>query len=299
VDNVINVVKGWGGRPVIESGLIICWRHFPWPRGRGKTRCKRMIDGLFSNRGVTPIWTDEGWLVLEKGEDILQRQIYFNGRHYERAAVRFLKNEAGLQPGDMVFDVGGHVGYYTILMAKLIGPTGRLITFEPQQKLVEAQRKSLALNEIHWATVMNMAVSDRTGTLKLYQPEDTGRTGAATGHIQAKNVFSIKAVSLDEFAAAEMSKTPRLIKMDIEGGEWLALKGMRLLLSDSKPILLVEMHPQQIVALGGNQMDMIDTLSSHGYRVSCLHHKRGLEPLSNPLPGSPWHLVAKPVQIAN
>lgn len=242
------------------------------------------------------MWTDVGWLLLNPGGDVLQNKIYISGSHYEEAIYRFIDEQSGIGPGDIIFDVGGHIGYYSLLFARIVGPDGYVLTFEPQSDLATALQNSLKLNQINWVTVENLAISDISQSLKLYQPTDTGRT-SAVDVLEGKPIL-VNSMSLDEYLSNTPNCQPTLIKLDIEGAEWLALSGMsNLLQRPSPPRLLIEMHKQQIESLGGTPENLVEMLKETGkFRLFQIHHERGLQPLMASLPDSTtWHLYAEPI----
>jgi len=145
--------------------------------------------------------------------------------------------EATIQPGDVVFDVGANVGFYTLLAAKLVGNTGRVFAFEPAPRNLHYLRQHLALNRVRNAAIWSVAVADRSGTLSF----DAG-PNSHMGRISTSGEFTVQAVSLDELVTHEDLPPPNVIKMDIEGGEVQALVGARTVLTNHKPIILLATH---------------------------------------------------------
>ncbi|MEO1367657.1 MAG: FkbM family methyltransferase, partial [Acidobacteriota bacterium] len=269
------------------------WRRFPWPGGRGRYFFKRLVLEGARGRGPRPIPTDVGWLWLEWGEDVLQATLYANGRHYEDEVTDYLD---GLElDGATVLDVGAHAGFYALLLARRVGPRGRLVAFEPQAKLAAAVRRSLDAAGAPWATVEERAAGAEDGVLTLHLSPDSGRTTAGRLPDGELDSAEVPVVRLDRFIAERFAAPPRLIKIDIEGAEWLAVDGLSGLLGDpDAPALVIEIHPRQIVDLGGSQDLLIERLREHGYELSRLHHRSGLGPLDGPPPTTTtWHLLAE------
>ena len=241
--------------------------------------------------GPRPIPTDVGWLWLEWGEDQLQQTLYATGHHYEEEVTAWLE---GLDlEGRTVLDVGAHVGFYTLLLARRVGPGGQLVAFEPQPQLSAAVEHALdAAGAAAWARVLRQAAGDQDGSLTLRVSKDSGRTTAGRLPDGEASTIDVPMVRLDTWLKSGLE--PALIKIDIEGAEWLALQGLeKTLAGESAPMLVVEVHPPQIEDLGGSQRAMLENLESLGYRLWRLHHQKGLCALEPPLPtSSTWHLVA-------
>jgi FkbM family methyltransferase len=159
-----------------------------------------------------------------------------------------------LAPGDCAWDVGGHVGYHTLLLQRLIAP-GRVVVVEPSPDLLERLAANIELNGVReHVTIVEAAAADEDGTLSLvrHQHAIENSVGAA-----GNGDVAIRAVRLDSLLGEHPA--PALVKMDIEGGERAALEGARRLLDDVRPLWLMELHWDRGLAA-------LDTLEAHGYR---------------------------------
>jgi FkbM family methyltransferase len=127
-----------------------------------------------------------------------------------------------LRPGDVAYDIGANAGFFTLLMSRLVGPSGHVHAFEPLPLNVARLRRHLRINNIANVTVHPVAVSDKTGVAKF-----CSYAHSAIGHISGDGTLAVECVALDDLDLP----LPRAIKIDIEGGESLA-----------QPFLLVEGH---------------------------------------------------------
>ncbi|MCB9437107.1 MAG: FkbM family methyltransferase [Anaerolineales bacterium] len=211
--------------------------------------------------------------MLRPYEDILQKQIYVNGTHYETEVVHILKSL--VKPNMTVIDVGGHVGYYALGFAKQVGPSGKVVIFEAQPDLCEQIRASLQLNQISNVTVENIALSNHNGNLILYQTSDRGRSSISSNRVSFQQL-EIPAHRLDDYLSERHIEHVDLVKCDIEGAEWYALRGMESLLTQISPIIVLELHRQEIEDLGGTVEALIDFLQALEYKIKLIHHKNGL-----------------------
>jgi FkbM family methyltransferase len=159
-------------------------------------------------------------------------------------------------PGGVVYDLGANVGYYTLLSAVLAGPLGRVFAFEPLPRNLEFLRRHLSLNRIDNATVIEAAVADRSGTVRFEEDASTSK-----GRIAAQGTLEVRSVALDELVARERMPRPDLLKIDIEGGEFLALQGARRILTESHPVIFLSTHSGKV------HKECLAFLESLGYRI--------------------------------
>jgi len=198
--------------------------------------------------------------------------------------------------GFVCADVGAHLGYFTLLLGRLVGDDGRVVAFEAAPENARVVRENVRINGLaDRVTVENAAAVDTTiDELDLY----AGRVGGSTEWTVSPDFatredsrpadllppsFRVRGLALDDYFPPGSSID--LVKMDIEGAEALALHGMRLLLADARPIILLEFHRQ--VGWPG-----IEVLLEAGY----LLEEIGGEPLAVPAGPEdvPYHLVARP-----
>ena len=269
------------------------WRQTPWPGGRGRDLSKRFLLRHLDLDSENWFPTRVGWLRLRPGRDVLQRRLAVNGDHYETWVEAFLRSEDLV--GATVFDIGAHVGYFSRLLAHVVGVEGRVVALEPQADLATLLMASTAIDKgAGSVTCLQKAVGRDAGRVSLHVAEDRGRTSLrpiTDGSVEG--VLGVERVRLDE-VAGELGCIPRWVKMDVEGGELAALQGAPELLSRGDVYWLIEVHPSAIEAFGGDARQLVDLLASHGYRLHSLS-RRGLQDLGSSLPGATtWHLVARP-----
>ena len=155
------------------------------------------------------------------------------GRYEPQQSALF---ERTLKPGDTVFDVGAHAGYYTLLASRLVGPEGHVFAFEPNPRNLACLRRHVRLNRCDNVTVVEAAVARHTGAMRF----DTSR-GSGRGRLCADGAAEVATVSLDQFAE-ERGIVPSLIKIDVEGSEVEVLEGARRLLAGCPPLVLSVHH---------------------------------------------------------
>ena len=138
-----------------------------------------------------------------------------------------------LHPGDVAFDIGANVGIYTLLFSDVVGPTGRVVAFEPSPGNVGYLRRALSLNVVTNVSVIAAAVSRASGKTMF----DLG-ADSSTGRISPQGALEIDTIGLDDFVARENCR-PSLIKIDVEGAEVEVLEGASTTLRNFTPSLLI------------------------------------------------------------
>lgn len=158
--------------------------------------------------------------------------------HYETekqaALLRVVK------PGMRVFDLGANAGFYTLALARLVGTRGHVWAFEPLAENVRNLQRHVALNGLANVTVVQAAVSERTGIAGFAIAESN-----SMGHLAADSRYLVSTVSLDEFCVQAGIDGPDLIKIDIEGGECAALQGASHIIAQGKATILLALHGRE------------------------------------------------------
>jgi FkbM family methyltransferase len=145
-----------------------------------------------------------------------------------------------ISEGAVACDVGAHVGYFTLLMAKLVGAGGRVVAFEALPENARFVEENARINHLSHVEIVAKAVLDRAQTVE-YASEDADPLTMTAYIVEDGGRWSVEAVSLDEhfFGRIELIS---FVKMDVQGAEERVLAGMRRILSEHRPTLLVELH---------------------------------------------------------
>jgi FkbM family methyltransferase len=151
------------------------------------------------------------------------------------------------EPGDIVVDVGAHIGLYTLIAAKRVGSSGKVIAIEPDPDNCNLLKRNIELNRLTNVTILERAAFSSDSKLKLYLPgKERGFTKLSTtmaNRATTENFLEIDASTLDHLMLMQGITQVNWIKIDVEGAELEVLKGATVTLSASKNIaLLVEVH---------------------------------------------------------
>jgi FkbM family methyltransferase len=183
---------------------------------------------------------------------------------HERAVTELVTREVG--PGQTAFDVGANIGYFTLLLARRVGPSGRVFAFEPDPQNCELLRRNLALNGYANVTVVPKAVADHSGTLKLWRAAAAGDHRIYDSH-DGREAIEVPTVRLDD-VVREFAGPVHFIKMDIQGAEALALRGMVDLLSRAPHVKMVmEFWPYGLQLAGTPPAGLLDHLLALGFTL--------------------------------
>ena len=145
------------------------------------------------------------------------------------------------RPGDVVFDVGANAGALSLMMSRLVGPRGIVLAFEASPRIIDKTHYNLVNAGCGNVTLIHKAVWHRSGE----------RLNIAAGsHLndrvaQGAGEMSVRSIALDDCAAAADLR-PSFIKMDIEGADFDALRGMARLLREVRPVLVLEQSPEDM-----------------------------------------------------
>jgi FkbM family methyltransferase len=159
-----------------------------------------------------------------------------------------------VEPGMTCFDCGANAGYFTLLLSKLTGPTGRVYAFEPVPVNVNHIRRHLELNAIKNVTLLEYALADTNGMVNF-------SGGGAQGQISVDGDISVSCRTIDSAGLPP----PHVMKIDVEGAEVALVRGARRTLQAYRPRVFMSLHiPEPEV------MDLGYQLTSMGYEVTLL-----------------------------
>lgn len=198
----------------------------------------------------------------------LQRRFRrFTGRQPEAAFDRALIER--VRAGDTVWDVGAHVGLYTVAFAATAGEEGKVVAFEPSPLVLP--QLAVATSPFSHVVIVESALSDRVGEATFYEA-DTGSTTfhglSAQGSGEAMRPSTVVRTERGETVAAE--HPPNLIKVDVEGFELEVLRGLGVALGSSElHTVAVEVHFQtlQLRGVPDAPRSIVELLDAAGFDV--------------------------------
>ena len=181
----------------------------------------------------------------------------------QMALTRFLR------PGDTFYDVGGNIGFFSLIAARLVGPTGKVVAVEPVPRNAEIIRRNAARNGFANVTVLEKALGAAPGTAALQVTRHPGGATLSTTEIppDAIGTLSVTVATLDDLILRGNLGAPRLVKIDVEGTEIEVMKGMTRTLAEVRPAVLFEVDGPDAQSVDAKFSAIQAFLESRGYRL--------------------------------
>jgi len=251
--------------PVRSLGALVRRRLRKWPGldGYEKKATSKFI-GLFAigERSTIAILRN-GIKVRVNTDDLVGRVLYAMGDYQPRVSwvIRQL-----LAPGDIVLDIGANVGWFVGTAAPLVGPTGRVVAFEPQPAIAAMLRETIAINGLDHVELHQVALSDKDGEATFHVMK--GNSGAARlGGASFEGDWAPLTVQTRNAAEvlAELRLGPvRMIKIDVEGHEETVIRASQSYLDRNPPdiVLFESLFERQTFY----ERPLVRLLRSMGYR---------------------------------
>lgn len=245
----------------------------------------RSVASMFSGKGLRRMYPVR--ILTNPILDLLRREyVHINGHRFhldqkDSLSLSFVKEYEPLiskifctliHKGDIIVDIGANIGYHTLNLAHLTGPTGRVYAFEPDQTNFRLLVENVNTNNYQNVVCVRSAVSDKNGFTQLslskwnsgdhriYHPRRGG------GHSKNRQI-QVETVALDNYFK-EPHGDINLIKMDIQGAEALALRGMSGLLRRYTEVKLIsEFSPFLLSECGIDPEDYLRSLCRLDFKL--------------------------------
>ena len=194
---------------------------------------------------------------------------------YEKETTSLFENL--IKTGMVIVDVGGHVGYYSLLAARQVGPTGKVYTFEPEPSNHKLLLGNIERNGYTNIVAMRKGVSNFVGTMPLFLTAlDNGRHSAYQHGLPERGRITIETTTLDAFLESVGWPRVDLVKVDVEGAEADVLEGMGKLLAHSPHLtLIVEFSPTLLIGAAADPFQFLQQFPASEFKVSCIEDKLG------------------------
>lgn len=183
-------------------------------------------------------------------------------KEFEHLTVRWLTDY--LRPGFVGIDVGANIGYFTVLMAKTVGPTGRVYAVEPAEDNLQYLRKNVERNQVDSVTILPFAAGSQSRVRNFYLNKTRVLHGLYKHHLgELREIVQVREVRLDQLVKSPVD----VVKIDVEGAELEVLEGMTGILQSSPNVaLIVEWNPEGLKRAGSAPDVLPDFLRAHGFK---------------------------------
>lgn len=200
--------------------------------------------------------------------------------NYESQETQLLKKI--IKKNSTVIDIGANIGYFTLLLAKLVGPDGKVFSFEPDPNNFSILEKNVKVNGYSNVVLTQKAISDKTETTKLYLCKYSNGMHRIYESEMCEGHVEIESSRLDDFfKSIKFDGEVNFIKIDTEGSEVKVIHGIKNILKANKDIkILVEFEPGSIVQSGYLPKELLTEIRSHGFKIIPLESKNILKEIS-------------------
>ncbi len=195
------------------------------------------------------------WMRLNLPDDAR----YWRGEHEPEVGRALL---AAIQTGNVVYDVGAHLGYFALGAARVVGNSGRVIAFDGDPDNALRLRENVAKNDLGGsvqvchAAVWSRAEADKISFRRGIEPRAQGgvETDGCRPVLGNAELIEVPAITLDTFIARG-APPPHVVKIDVEGGEYEVLLGAAQLFSRHRPLVIAEVHHSLAVQQIGRYLE--------------------------------------------
>jgi FkbM family methyltransferase len=231
----------------------------------------------------------EGPWIRTSGLTDAEKMIFMRGVKEPRS-VKFVTEL--LRPGMVAIDVGANIGYYALIIAECVGPTGRVHAFEPTPALADRLRLNKEINRFAQLTINECAVANVVGSASLQISADDFEANSLFTVASPDGQIKVDTVTLDTYAVERGIERIDFVKVDCEGAELLVLQGAgRILHGNDAPLILFECNPATLAACGTGIADLCGFLRTASYECYTLEVLRSdPEPVWNVLAVKPHYL---------
>jgi FkbM family methyltransferase len=188
---------------------------------------------------------------------------------YDIILQEFLRKH--LRAGDTVIDGGANVGYISAVAASNVGPSGEVHGFEPLQECFARLQVLASLNPQFHFFFNNAALGEEDGVLPLFCPEGDARNATLVSGKNHPDARQVPVKRLDDYIAANVRSPEkiRIIKLDVQGFEYLVLRGLERFFSGTtlRPIIACDMKPWEMRNIGYTLDDFDKYMKSFGYHA--------------------------------
>ncbi len=211
---------------------------------------------------------------------------------YEHETVIISKKY--IKPGMKILDIGGDIGYFTRLFSKLTGQTGTVWVFEPEPNSYKMLRKNISSSKYKNVISIPKALSDKEEIVTLFQMDVPAKhsfynTSKINNEIKCKKEIKIHATTIDNFLELQGNPKIDFIKMDIEGAEPKALKGMLKTAKKSrKLIMLIEYNARALELGGSTALKFLKQIYDMGFTIQAILSGGELKEIDKHI-----HIIAK------
>lgn len=247
--------RGWDKKRGVRRLLLACWR-------------------IMRPRRPVAVDVADGRVMLDPADRGQAPYLFLFGAYDETEAAAL---RAMVKPGMTVADIGANFGYFTLMLARLVGPAGRVYAFEPESAAYKLLEQTIRLNRLANVTPVQAALGDQVGRVRLFlDRRNLGNPSLSPENIPEADragVADVAMTTLDEYMGVRHLNA---IKMDVQGAEARVLAGAERVLGRDTPAILTEYWPYGMQNLGADPQEFVARLERLGYGCALLDARSGV-----------------------
>jgi FkbM family methyltransferase len=285
---------------LLEKMMVFYGTRFPFQRGSW-----RLIEPYIRSGRLTRCHTRRQLTRVRRGDflfdldltDFVDQYVYLGA--YEKQDYDELISV--MPVGGVFFDVGAHIGIYTLAMARATGPTGTVHSFEPNPASFERLSHHVLQNGLVNVRLNQVAVASAEGRAKLNAPtkENSGAASLLSTNMPtrfAARPIEVQVTTLDAYCTRHTLDRVDVIKIDCQGYELQVLEGGSNVLQTFRPRVLLEYDVDWLLAAGASGTQLCSMLKESGYDFFQRHHGRLVPFTANDTPGTVVNIHAIPAE---
>lgn len=254
---------------------------------------KILIRPYYEKRRKEKVMVGGNMIYLDKNDSL-----GLSLKDYEPFETKLVKEF--VKKNDTAIDVGANIGYYTLILAKIVGEKGRVYAFEPDPENFKLLEKNIKVNHYKNVTAVNKAVGSENSKVNLYLSEENKGNHKIYNDSTKRSFVEVDLISLDSFFKKQKID---FIKMDVEGSEAGVINGAKSLLLKNKPLLFTEFCPLFIEQFGYSPKKYLKDLSALGFDFYLIDDgkevlkkvtKEEIQKITTPLMGNHIDLLCLP-----
>jgi len=192
-----------------------------------------------------------------------------NNKKYEDDVKKIFLNK--INEGDTVIDVGANIGYFSLLAAKKIGSKGKIFAIEPMKQANNWLKKNLKLNDFKNDEVLEVAIGDKQGIMKMYKKSESSEMIILNPTISKKDLIicgEINIETIDNIISQKKIEKVNLLKIDVEGFEYEALLGCKESFKANKiENIICEIHTKYLKNRGIDEQNIYSLIQENNFSI--------------------------------
>jgi FkbM family methyltransferase len=224
------------------------------------------------NKKWNSFFKDKDFFVFNLKNNIkinLYKNVYLSRRIYngfEEEELDFI--DKTLNKGDVFIDIGANIGLFTLVAARKVGVSGKVISFEPTKNIFEKLVENCEINNFNNVDLRNIGLSDKVDTLTFFASGNglDAFNSFVENTERESNKVQIETSTLDIELEGIDKANIKIVKMDVEGWEKFVLFGGQSFFKNFTPIVMMEFTEENTFQAGYSIHDLYDIMVGYGYK---------------------------------